>query len=504
MLSKIKILRAWIPYPVNRVRRIELHIFGDASQTAYAACAYIRVESMDHQMSANLVISKNRVAPLRQISLPRLELMAALLCARLKKYLEKELTLPIQETICWSDSRVALAWIKGVPARWKPFVANRVQEIQESASPKCGRYCPTKENPADIPSRGCSLDTLTNSVLWWHGPPWLMQTRDNWPDETSDNRRSPTLTCRAENCESLNRQYKTLIRVTAYCLRFARNCQSLANERMTGVNLSVKEIWNAEVRWLREVQVKEFGVKSDSAERVKELEPFLDQDGLLRMGGRLRRSSLPPESKHPIILPHNHPNKILDHQSQKHGEEDDPFMPGMSQSRCATLEIHQTEICMTARKQYFNDIMPIFLNCNLVEKILQSVVDNCNALKYHFDAVVALEARGFLFGPLIALKMKLPFIPIRKHGKLPGKRITISYEKEYGLDIFEMQEDNLLQKDANVLLFDDILATGGNLYLIEKSGATVSCAIFLAELTYLNGKQMLKNTPYYSIIQFHE
>ncbi|KRZ06721.1 Adenine phosphoribosyltransferase [Trichinella zimbabwensis] len=176
----------------------------------------------------------------------------------------------------------------------------------------------------------------------------------------------------------------------------------------------------------------------------------------------------------------------------------------------------------------FLDIMPIFLNCNLVEKILQSVVDNCNALKYHFDAVVALEARGFLFGPLIALKMKLPFIPIRKHGKLPGKRITISYEKEYGLDIFEMQEDNLLQKDANVLLFDDILATGGNLYvsfhnllfmkqfveilctaaaavkLIEKSGATVSCAIFLAELTYLNGKQMLKNTPYYSIIQFHE
>ncbi|KRX45384.1 hypothetical protein T05_14015 [Trichinella murrelli] len=74
--------------------------------------------------------------------------------------------------------------------------------------------------------------------------------------------------------------------------------------------------------------------------------------------------------------------------------------------------------------------MLIFLNCNLVEKILQSVVDNCNALKYHFDAVVALEARG-------------------KHEKLPGKLNAISYEYgEYGLDIFEMQEDNLLQKDA--------------------------------------------------------
>ncbi|KRY40810.1 Pao retrotransposon peptidase family protein [Trichinella spiralis] len=222
MLPKIKISRAWIPYPVNRVRRIELHIFGDVSQTAYAACAYIRVESMDHQMSANLVISKSRVAPLKQISLPRLELMATLLCARLKRYLEKELTLPMQETICWSDSRVALAWIKGSPTRWKPLVANRVQEIQESASPQCWRYCPSKENPADISSR-------------------------------------------------------------------------------------VKELSDAEARWLREVQVKEFGIKPDSAERVREFEPFLHQDGLLTVGASLRRFTMPPESKHPIIIPHNHP-----------------------------------------------------------------------------------------------------------------------------------------------------------------------------------------------------
>ncbi|KRX59200.1 hypothetical protein T09_12309 [Trichinella sp. T9] len=105
----------------------------------------------------------------------------------------------------------------------------------------------------------------------------------------------------------INVGYETLIRVTAYCLRFARNCQSPASERTTDVNLSVKELWNAETIWLREIQVTEFGTKHNSSERVRVFEPFLDRDGLLRMGGRLRRSTLPPESKHPIILPNNHP-----------------------------------------------------------------------------------------------------------------------------------------------------------------------------------------------------
>ncbi|KRZ47836.1 hypothetical protein T02_819, partial [Trichinella nativa] len=324
-LSQIKINRAWIPYPVQQVRRVELHIFDDASQVAYAACAYIMVESINHHKLVSLVMAKSRVAPIKQVSLPRLELMAALLCAILKKYLERELTLSIQEITCWSDSRVALAWIKGAPARWKPFVANRVQEIQESVSPQCWRYCPTKENPADIPSRGCSLGTLINTALWWHGPPWLMQDRENWPTEpvarieddkhlTVEQKTVKVLASQIDGCgveQVINptrySRYETLIRVTAYCLRFARNCQNPVSERINSVNLSVKKLSDAEALWLREVQVKEFGIKPDSANRVREFEPFLDQDGLLRVGGRLRRSTLPPESKHPIILPHNHP-----------------------------------------------------------------------------------------------------------------------------------------------------------------------------------------------------
>ncbi|KRY15723.1 hypothetical protein T12_4546, partial [Trichinella patagoniensis] len=305
-----EIERQWRSWQQQLKTLVELHIFGDASQVAYAACACIMVESINHHKSVSLVMAKSRVELIKQVSLPRLELMAALLCARLKKYLERDLTLSIQEI---------------PPVRWKSFVANRVQEIQESVSPQCWRYCPTKENPADIPSRGCSLGTLINTALWWHGPPWLMQDRENWPTEpvariddnehlTAEQKTVKVLASQIDGCgveQVINPtrycRYETLIRVTDYCLRFARNCQNPVSERTNNVNLSVKELSDAEVRWLREVQVKEFGIKPDSGDRVREFQPFLDQDGLLRVGGRLRRSTLPPESKHPIILPHNHP-----------------------------------------------------------------------------------------------------------------------------------------------------------------------------------------------------
>ncbi|KRY11617.1 hypothetical protein T12_3775 [Trichinella patagoniensis] len=155
-------------------------------------------------------------------------------------------TLSIQQITCWSDSRAALAWINGASARWKPFVANRVQEIQESVSPQCWRYCPTKENPANIPRRGCSQGTLINTALCWHGPPWLMQSRENWLTEPV----AKIDWCAVEQVINPTRysRYETLIRVTAYYLRLARNYQSLVSERTNDINLSVKELSDAEER----------------------------------------------------------------------------------------------------------------------------------------------------------------------------------------------------------------------------------------------------------------
>ncbi|KRY23806.1 hypothetical protein T12_6340 [Trichinella patagoniensis] len=126
-LPEVKLSRPWIPHAASQVQRMELHVFCDASKAAFTACAYL--------------------------SAPETGADGSFLCARLKRYLEKEVTLPIQETLCCSDSKVTLTWIRGSYQHWKPFVAYRVQEIQGLVPTRQWKYCPTKENPADIPSR---------------------------------------------------------------------------------------------------------------------------------------------------------------------------------------------------------------------------------------------------------------------------------------------------------------------------------------------------------------
>ncbi|KFD66027.1 hypothetical protein M514_03206 [Trichuris suis] len=115
----------------------------------------------------------------------------------------------------------------------------------------------------------------------------------------------------------------------------------------------------------------------------------------------------------------------------------------------------------------FRDLLPIMQDAHLMDELLDCLVSECRKRCAKIDAVVALEARGFLFGPLIALKMGLPFVPIRKPGKLPGKIASATYVKEYGEDTLEVQVD-ALQKGCFVLLFDDVLATGGICFLIRK------------------------------------
>ncbi|KRZ21625.1 hypothetical protein T4C_2153 [Trichinella pseudospiralis] len=106
--------------------------------------------------------------------------MAALLCARLVCYVRKELPLNVEACHCWSDSLVALGCIRGETCRWKPFMANRVREIQCLLSPQYWGHCPTQDNPADLASRGCSITTLAASATWWLGPPWLREAPSAW------------------------------------------------------------------------------------------------------------------------------------------------------------------------------------------------------------------------------------------------------------------------------------------------------------------------------------
>ncbi|GFU47132.1 pro-Pol polyprotein [Nephila pilipes] len=175
LLSKLKIPRMILDSSAGDSSEIQIHTFSDASQRAYGAVTFLRVKHKD-RISVDLVTSKSRVAPLKKLSLPRLELMGALLDARLTKEVKKIIDRKCPTTVFfWTDSQIILYWIKGPSHKWKTFVANRVREIQSLTNPKSWFHCSGKDNPANLLTRGISVEALSTSSKWWNGPSFLSQ-----------------------------------------------------------------------------------------------------------------------------------------------------------------------------------------------------------------------------------------------------------------------------------------------------------------------------------------
>ena len=157
----------WYSMGLTETSSYSLHGFSDASQRAYAAVVYLRVVTSSGCV-VRLVSSKTRVSPAKEHTIPRLELLAALLLARLLSCVESALMeeIPLKPPICHTDSKVALYWIKGVDKEWKQFIENRVMEIRKLVPVECWMHCPGKENPADLPSRGMSVEELMNRATF--------------------------------------------------------------------------------------------------------------------------------------------------------------------------------------------------------------------------------------------------------------------------------------------------------------------------------------------------
>ncbi|GFX37154.1 uncharacterized protein TNCV_4797211 [Trichonephila clavipes] len=133
---------------------IEIHIFFDASKLAYGAAAYVKVRKQN-EVLVNLITSKTRVAPLKAVTLPRLELLGALVAARLSSRVQEIVRKKKEcKVFHWTDSKIVLFWIKGSSKRWKQFVANRVQEISELTDPDSWFHCSGQDNPSDFLSQG--------------------------------------------------------------------------------------------------------------------------------------------------------------------------------------------------------------------------------------------------------------------------------------------------------------------------------------------------------------
>ena len=186
--------------PKEQIIECELHGFGDASTEAYCAVVYL-VYRTNNKVYSELLTSRSRVALLQTLTIPRLELMAGRILAKLMSTVKEALQSQIKfdNTYYWLDSKTALCWIKN-RGEWKQFVRHRVNEILDLSNKNDWRHCPGADNPADIGSRGVLASTLKEEMLWWHGPPWLNQPKDNWPKNENN---LHTAESETEKCKSV-------------------------------------------------------------------------------------------------------------------------------------------------------------------------------------------------------------------------------------------------------------------------------------------------------------
>lgn len=307
----------------KQIVKFEIQGFCDASQLAYGACVYIRAIYQDNSVSCSLLTSKSRVAPLKSLSLPRLELCAALLLSNLSSRVVDifKNKLKFDSINLWTDSQIVLCWLKSHSSRWTTFVSNRISEIQQLTSNYQWRHIKSRANPADILSRGILANEILNHTLWWNGPSFL-KTHDLNPKlfelvefsgEIPEEKRV-THFSKKENtdCEDILcnfSSYVRLQRVLAYSLRFLHN--SKPNSIKFKGPLTVEELKNSEEKIIKILQNKYFhneiellhSGKQITNKALLSLNPFLDSWGILRVGGRLSHSSLSYDQKFPILLP---------------------------------------------------------------------------------------------------------------------------------------------------------------------------------------------------------
>ncbi|XP_053686518.1 uncharacterized protein LOC128736060 [Sabethes cyaneus] len=332
LVQKFSLLNSFqIPRKVISIRkwsRLYLHGYCDASDLAMGACIYIRAVDDNENISSHLLCAKSKLAPIGngRTTTPRLELCAAVILSRLIANVKAALSdTSFYEIRAFTDSKVVLAWLTGGAARWKTFVANRVAEITTHLPSINWSHVGTHHNPADLISLGAFPDQLQTNNLWWHGPSWkpLETNSESFPNNDLDTdelrqidreQRVTAVSCLTvyENRfldDMMARYYpnlQLLLRITARMLRFGHS------EFRISTRLSPKEIDFALGKYLGHTQQQHFsgelsrlqlGLSVERNSPLYQLSPFLDGNGVVRVGGRLQQSDLSYDNKHPILLP---------------------------------------------------------------------------------------------------------------------------------------------------------------------------------------------------------
>lgn len=290
------------------------------SQEAYGACVYLRSFNNNDEVTVHLLCAKTRVSPLKPLTIPRLELCGALLGARLVAKVCDALRCEIQRKVFWSDSSIVLAWIKKQPKDLNAFVCNRLIEIHELTSRESWRHVPTSLNPADLASRGLDPDQLQKSDLWFYGPVFLKNNDESqWPQQQQNTLDLPEVKVHTNITYTPLLDFKRYSKfnklkyIMAYIKRFIFNCQNSKN-RKTG-KLSLEEINSAEMSLVKIAQHESFFdelniLKNNKTLPTKssllQLSPFIDNNAVLRVGGRLQNTEYSYNKQHPTLLHGKH------------------------------------------------------------------------------------------------------------------------------------------------------------------------------------------------------
>ena len=342
-LSQFSVARCIKPAGFGVISSSQLHHFSDASEAGFGSVSYLRLVNAQEDVHCSFLCARSLVAPLKTITIPRLELSAAAISVKQDKVLRRELEIPIDhQSIFWTDSTAVLRYVRNETKRFHTFVANRVAVIRDGSEPRQWKHISGDMNPADDGSRGLTADVFLRQERWLLGPGFLWKPEHMWPMQTKafcdvcdDDPEVKTevkvcMSSPGKLCNPLSDYFQKcsswfrLKKVVAWLLRYRENLlnaiKSNKSERDDPKHITVEEMESAEREILKHVQREAFPeefnypnkpVKKSS--RLRKLDPLVI-DGLLRVGGRLRKASLPLESKNQIILPkEDHVTRLIIH-----------------------------------------------------------------------------------------------------------------------------------------------------------------------------------------------
>ncbi|XP_048580423.1 uncharacterized protein LOC116604791 [Nematostella vectensis] len=421
-LQGVNVPRCYHPKGFGEVVKSELHVFSDASQDAIGIAVYLRLINVRNQVSVSLVYGQAKVAPLQPTSIPRLELCGAVLAVQAAHRVLREIDIAVERVYYYTDSKVVLGYISNDSRRFYTYVANRVQIIRSMTSPDQWYYIESALNPADQATRGLKAGALMTST-WIKGPDFLNQgeyvtTKEdnetlapNDPEVRKEVKATKTAKTHktglgADRFKRFS-SFESLQRALAIVIAFVRRFKSRRNTTKKEINqdddshrqspIPIEILNQATAIVVREAQreafgtqwrlIKDAGLPEDAADRASQtkrkatlkssnmyqLDPFVDDQGLIRVGGRLRRADLGYIERHPVLLPNDHhlSKLIVRHFHQRVKHQGRQITGGairqagywlIGSHRAVSKEISQCVVCKKLRgkpvEQHMADLPP--------------------------------------------------------------------------------------------------------------------------------------------------